>query len=267
MPAIPHQESRLDEHGQRMPFTHAEFNTALRSGVDFHNNNINATRNVEIQGQHYIVKSVDTVGQDFHTSHYDQQRNEAATVAAMKALGYEHLAPSEAYHVVSAEGRRMSVIKVEAGDTVSNFNRSDVAHGAKLDDLQKAYVGSYLTGMRDRHPGNMLYDKTTGGIRHIDFGFGLKGHAQAETRDIARDIWQEKVGAGKHLELNRDIVRSALQREKSLRTSLNRFNVTAAERQAIRERFNALRDLYRSGSPITTDALEAKVGKASVFVT
>lgn len=265
VPRIPDAASRVDEHGQRMPFSHGEFDAARTGGQRVNSGNINETSIVRIGRHDYVVKAVEDQGPtQYAISLRDQQRNEAATVAAMRALGLGHLAPSEAYHVVGSDGRRYAVVRVERGTPGGDHSDAEIARRVPEAELRQAVLGEYLLGMRDRHAWNYLYDAgrgpgERGHVKLIDFGFGFHHGAGVQGRDALSDIWHAK--AGGRAEWSHEEVGRFLGREGAVRDALSRFDMTSEEMAGVNSRFEALRRLYDSTTgPISYTDLHLAVG-------
>lgn len=274
-----------DVHGQRMPFTHRELEHGFTHSTPIGGgNNINETIQGHIgsrRGPHahtYVFKVIDPQIQASHVNRISieqQQRNEAATVAGLKALHMGDLGPTEAYHVVRSNGQHISVVRKEPGIEVkAHVQRGWAADAVPIHELQRAYLASYLLGMRDRHDGNMLIDHVPQQVHLIDHGFSLKTNAKAERRDAARDLWQLKLSrAGQSdqlhdMKLPHQMLHAALHQEREVVRALQPFKLSHEERHALRQRFQALRTLSHNGQrDVSIQDLQDAVGVAGVFVT
>lgn len=247
-------QSHEDEHGQHMPFTRDEFEQAMRPGTatPISNSNVNFAFRVTIHGQDYIAKEA-SADQGRYDA-YAQARNEAATVAAMHALGDGDLAPSAAYHIEASNGSSWTIQTLEPGIAGNNIMRLEQTAAGHLteDQLARAFLDQYVLGMQDRHSGNILVDMAGGGgkLVEIDHGFGFKHNRALEKRDTVRDIWRAKVhlAGGRQVVIPKTAIEHVFNHQRDLFAALDRFGVPDLEKRWVADRLFHLSLLYRRNS-------------------
>jgi len=250
-PAEHPMESRFDEHGQEMPFTRGDFVHAWAGKQAFSNENINPVYTIEINGRRYVAKEANAQ----LVSQYDQQRNEAATVAGMKALGLCEHAPSEAYHI-GINGQSYAVISHEEGSGKNLGREAFVAGVVSNEAAQRSLLGSYVLGMSDRHANNLIVDAAHESMRQIDFGFGFRHDTKMPIgKNAALHVlaWQsgqrpegfftkwERVG------LDREELGRVISHKADLFKALQPYHLSERETKALQDRFTVLEKLYNRG--------------------
>lgn len=245
--------SREDEHGMPMPFSRDEFEQAMRPATarPISANNINMAFFVTIHGVEYFAK--ESSGAQGRYDEYAQARNEAATVAAMKALGDGDLAPAECWHIEASNGSSWTIqTKVEGRDAL-NYLPLGAAQHVTEDQLARAYLDQYVLGMQDRHAGNLFIDEQGHTLKEIDHGFGFKHDRTLEHRDTARDIWRAKVRAAGGPRTREPVVPKALiervfNHQADLWAALDRYNLSDLDKRWISDRLFHLSLFYHRGS-------------------
>lgn len=262
-----------DAHGQPLPFSRDQFAAAWQAGTPVAGANRNDVRRTTIGGREYIAK-VARDDQERRTgqSAYDQQRNEAAAPAALRALGLESVAPAASYHVVGSDGRQYAVTTLEHGDG-ENFSGqrrlNQVAGETHYRELAKAWLADYVLGMDDSHANNMLFDATTGSVKHIDFGFSFRQglspssrswSGQALSRRNADDA-QVRGTANRHQKDMRDLVTSMAKRADAFAQTLQRFGLSHAEVGAARARLTYLVDMAKRNQDLSPEGVRRALGQ------
>jgi hypothetical protein len=266
-PGVSDPGSRLDEHGTEMPFTRGEFDHAMTGAATAaRQGRMNMTMSATINGREYYVKHTVAERHAFTSQMADEMRTEAATVAGWKALGYGHLAPGEAYHLVGADGTHYAIIAKVPGEQSRDFSRADMAARVSSEDLQRAVLGEYVLGLQDRHGGNLLYDEAGGKLHEIDYGFSFMRNAGVTRNGMAASIWHTQVRAAdpqgvRHSpEFSRHILRDAIAHEGAVTAALARYGLDQQEMTAVGDRFRMLRKLEAGPARPTYAELYALAG-------
>lgn len=265
-PGVSDPGSRLDEHGTEMPFTRGEFDHAMTGASDAARQGfINKTRVATIGGREYFVKEATGRRAARDDVIRQEMRNEAATVAGFKALGYGDLAPGEAYHLAGADGTHYAIIAKVPGEQSTEYSREDMAARVSSEDLQRAVLGEYVLGLQDRHGGNLLYDEAGGKLHEIDYGFSFMRNAGVTRNGMAASIWHTQASlvppAGpRSPEFSRHILRDAIAHEGAVTAALARYGLDQQEMTAVGDRFRMLRKLEAGTARPTYAELYALAG-------
>ncbi len=279
-PGVSDPGSRLDEHGTEMPFTRGEFDHAMTGAATAaRQGRMNMTMSATINGREYYVKHTVAERHAFTSQMADEMRTEAATVAGWKALGYGHLAPGEAYHLVGADGTHYAIIAKVPGEQSRDFSRADMAARVSSEDLQRAVLGEYVLGVVDRNSGNLMYDPVSGTIHEIDHGFALTKSAGL-TPSTAEAIWREGVFraaeeaahpnqtmhevvrlARRAQEFSRHVLRDTIAHEDAVTAALSRYGLDEERMGSVRDRFAFLRQLDAGREAPTYAELYALAGR------
>jgi len=181
-------ESRIDEAGQAMPFSHGEFRLALNN-IRLMGRSENATQRtagvndsgfIKINGREYFAKAI--VDPYYHP--HTEGTNEVVANGIAKMMGLGDHVPAESYHLYfqhpgAEEGHHWSVMSLEKGaQTFEQMENGDGRYHVKLEralrhpDAIKELLFEYIVSNShgDRHAGNVMFQPSSGRIIHIDFG-------------------------------------------------------------------------------------------------
>ena len=255
----PIPQTTTDAYGQLLPFTHADFNAARAQGIplDPAQKGINDAAFVTIGATRYVLKTA--VPNYFGLTEIEQHHNEAATGAAMRALGLGHLVPPSTYHLVGSDGRHYTLVVVVPGTPVTDITTHDLRQ-VRVAHLEQAVLAEFTLGMLDRHGANILVDRSTGQLTEIDHAFGFASVISFGPRvssawmmlalrtDTSPIALQDRV-------ISSTVVRQLLRHVPQLTTALQRYHLTTAQTAAVLQRFAHLQQLSDAKTPITLRSL------------
>jgi hypothetical protein len=259
---------RIDENGQRTPFTRAQFAHALSSAKRVADSGANDTLQAHMGGKDYFIKRITYTDTQRGTG-VEQGTREVAAIHLARAVGMKGAAPANAYHLYHLGEHYVVSEKVE-GKPVAALNRQErelFHEDARGSDGQKLLMYEYLVGMGDRHSGNLLYDAATHHTTEIDFGleFGLHTDipwargvtASGGFRNPSKlaDAFVSHSHGGNHesVPLDGHALKSFVGTEHAAVTALKKVGMSARDIRGVQSRYDVLRTLSQLEHPTMAD--------------